>query len=175
MTTAQVSTPTPTTNCDTSVEAGKPGRVGMVASRSIAGLCVAACGLWAFLPLEPARVNDPEIAAGTTAAPEPARLALDLAAFNAPLWVAPPPSPKVADAAPPPPPPVPLRWQLLAIVQEDSGYKALVYDPDTDKVLALGEGDESGPRRVARVTPTSMDVRDASGVRTLALREGGRP
>lgn len=171
-------TPTPTTNSsttpDTSAEAGKPGRAGRFAARSLAGLCVAACGLWAFLPLEPAQVNIPVIAAGTTAAAEPARLALDLTAFNAPLWVAPPP-PKVAEAAPPPPPPMPLRWQLLAIVREDSGYRALVYDPDTDKVLALGEGDESGPRRIARVTPTSMDVRDASGMRTLALREGGRP
>ena len=150
-------------------------RARRIAYRALAGVCVAACGVWAFLPLEPARVNVPEIATGTTAAPATARHALDLAAFSAPLWVAPPPPPKVAEAAPPPPPPVPLRWQLLAIVREESGYKALVYDPDTDKVLALGEGDESGPRRVARVTPTSMDVRDASGVRTIALREGGRP
>ncbi|MBK9189242.1 MAG: hypothetical protein IPM33_09840 [Phycisphaerales bacterium] len=65
---------------------------------------------------------------------------------------------------------------MLAIVKEESSYKAVVYDPDTDKVLVLGEGDESGTCRIAKVTPTSVDVRYAAGVRTLALHEtGGRP
>jgi hypothetical protein len=123
-------------------------------------------------------VQTPEIAAASTAMPEASRVALDVAAFNAPLWVAPAPPPAAVAAAPPAPPPPPLRWQLLAIVREDSGYKALLYDPDTDKLLALGEGDQSGPRHVARVTSMSVDVRDSAGVRTLALREpatGGRP
>jgi hypothetical protein len=151
-------------------------RSGGFDGSALAGLCVAVCGVWAFLPLEPAGVDVPEIAQDSGAAPQAAPLSLDLAAFNAPLWVAPPP-PKVAEAIPPAPPLPPLRWQLLAIVREDAGFKALVYDPDTDKLLVLGEGDQSGPRRIARVSPTSTDVRDGAGVRTLALRDqaGGRP
>lgn len=167
---------TPTTTSAPSATPPASRRPGGFVERALAVMCVAACGVWAFLPLEPATVDVPEIAKDSGVAPRTAPLALDLAAFNAPLWVAPPP-PKVAEAAPPAPPPPPLRWQLLAIVREDAGYKALVYDPDTDKLLVLGEGDQSGPRRIARVSSTSMDVRDGAGVRTLALRDqaGGRP
>lgn len=147
-------------------------------ARGIGLACVAACALWAFFPLETLHVS-PHIAdAAAPNAAEVPRPAFDVAAFNTPLWVAPPPPVKVAQAAPPPPPPPPppLKWQLLAIVKEESSYKAVVYDPDADKVLVLGEGDESGLCRIAKVTPTSVDVRDASGIRTLALREtGGRP
>ena len=147
-------------------------------ARGLGLVCVTACVLWAFLPLEAPRATPPRTDASQPEVAIAARPAFDVAAFNAPLWVAPPPV-KVAQAsppAPPPPPPPPLKWQLLAIVKEESLYKAVVYDPDTDKVLVLGEGDESGLCRIARVTPTSVDVRDAAGVRTLALREtGGRP
>lgn len=143
-------------------------------------VCIAACGVWAFMPLGPAQVEVPQISPAAAAAGQPTPAALDLAAFNAPLWVAPaapsPPPPAVAEAPPPPP----LKWQLLAIVREDMGYRALVYDPDSDRLLVLREGDETGPRRVERVTATTLDVRNEGGVsvRSLALREaavGGRP
>ncbi len=147
---------------------------------AVSGALVFACSVWAFFPLDTAQVETPQIASTEVESQSTTRAALDLAAFNAPLWVTPPPPPTViaAPAPPPPPPPPPLRWQLLAIVREGSGYRALVYDPETDKVLSLAEGDESGPRRVARVAPASMDVQDPSGVRTLALRDpagGGQP
>lgn len=175
-TTTPTASPTSTLTSTASTTAASSRRTGGFAGRVLAGLCVAACGVWAFLPLEPASVDVPEIAQDSGVTPGAAPIALDLAAFNAPLWVAPPP-PKVAAATPPAPPPLPLKWQLLAIVREGEGYKALVYDPDTDKLLVLGEGDQSGMRRVARVSPTSVDVRDGAGVRTLALRDqaGGRP
>ncbi len=136
--------------------------------------------LWAFWPLGPSRLGVPEIGVAAEAPAEPASPVLDVAAFNAPLWVAPPtqpPPPPAPSVVATPPPPPPLKWQLLAIVREGDAYKALVYDPDADKVLTLAEGDHAGPRRVARITPTSVDVRDGAGVRTLALREqaGGRP
>lgn len=147
-------------------------------ARGVGLACVTACVLWAFLPLETPRATPPQTDASQSEVAIAARPEFDIAAFNAPLWVAPPPPVKIAQAAPPPPPPLPppLKWQLLAIVKEESHYKAVVYDPDTDKVLVLGEGDESGACRIAKVTPTSVDVRDAAGVRTLALREpGSRP
>lgn len=142
---------------------------------AFAGLAVGACAVWAFWPLGTVQVPVPKVATGSATTPGPSRVALDVSAFSAPLWVAPEPPPSTRAASPPPPPP-PLRWQLLAIVREDSGYKAFLFDPDTDKVLVLTEGDQSGSRRIAKVTPTSVDVRDAAGVRTLALRDaGGRP
>ncbi|MBX3410407.1 MAG: hypothetical protein KF859_11045 [Phycisphaeraceae bacterium] len=173
-------TPTPATHHPASQHPEK-----LVGKRAlplhIASACAALlCGAWAFWPLGSPRVDAPVFAELATAPAEPAHVALDLAAFNTPLWVAPPPPPvKVAESPPPPPPPPPappLKWQLLAIVREGEIYKALVYDPDSDKVLTLAEGDHSGPRRIARVTPTTIDVRDGAGTRTLALREpGARP
>jgi hypothetical protein len=161
------------------VPGASPGRRNI--GRVLAIMCIAACGLWAFMPLGPANVNVPEVGVTAAAGTGPTRSSLDLAAFNAPLWVAPaPPSPVVVEAPPAPPPP--LKWQLLAIVREDAGYRALVYDPDADRLLVLREGDESGSQRVEHVTATTLDVRDGgvggAGVRTLALREGmsgGRP
>ena len=160
--------------------AGEASRGGHATRLALAVVLIAVCCAWAFFPLDPAQVETPQIAATEALSPATTRAALDLSAFNAPLWVTPSPPPTViaAPAPPPPPPPPPLRWQLLAIVREGSGYKALVYDPETDKVLSLAEGDESGPRRIARIASASMDVQDPSGVRTLALRDpagGGQP
>lgn len=172
-------TTTPTVGPTPDVEVAGTRRARGVAGRALAGLCVAVCGVWAFMPLESARVEAPEVTVSSAAAGDAVPRALDLSAFNAPLWFAPPPPPtKVAESSSPPPPPPPLKWQLLAIVREGGALRALVYDPDTDKVIVLGEGDQSGPRRIARVTPTSLDVRDGAGVRTLALRDaaqGGHP
>ena len=145
--------------------------------RILALVCIAVCGVWAFMPLGPAQIDVPQVRVSAAGARPPAPAALDLAAFNTPLWVAPaPPPPAVVDAPPLPPPP--LKWQLLAILREDTGYRALVYDPDTGRLLVLREGDVSGPQRVDRITATAMDVRGGDRVRTLALRDavpGGRP
>jgi hypothetical protein len=175
------STPTssPTPPAPARKIAGNPGvRQGRrIIGRVLACVSIAACGVWAFMPLGRAQVDVPRISPSAAAAGQPAQVALDLAAFNAPVWVAPaapsPPPPALAEAPPPPP----LKWQLLAIVREDTGDRALVYDPDSDRLLVLREGDESGPRRVERVTATTLDVRGGVGVRTIALRDaaGGRP
>lgn len=157
--------------------------VRRVAGPALAVLSLAACAAWALRPLGPARADTPEIVAMPPGdLPGSARLALDVTAFSTPLWIAPPPppaSPSTAAALPPPaPPPPPLRWQLLAIVRHEGAYRAFIYDPDADKLLVLGEGDQSGARRVTSVLPASVDVRDGAVHRTLALREpnpGGRP
>lgn len=155
---------------------GQPARtlrVRKISLRVIATSLVLACGVWGLWPLGPVEVDPPEFAAISAAATtEPIRSVFDLAAFNAPLWVAPvPPPKKVAEAPPPPPPPPPppLRWQLLAIIREDGTYRALLYDPDADKLFTLAEGEQSGSRRIARITPTSVDIRDEVGIRTLPL------
>jgi hypothetical protein len=156
------------------------GKSGAGISRAGFASClvaVIAAGVWAFWPLGAVRIEEPTIAAGPVEAPARAALALDTAAFRAPLWVAPPapPAPPVA-AAPPPP----LKVQLLAVVHEDGVYKAVLYDPDSDKLLVLKEGETLGSvgRSVQSVSATAVQIRDQSGVRTLALREdqkGGTP
>jgi hypothetical protein len=131
---------------------------------------VTACGVWAFAPLEHPRVEVPALPA---AAPQeaPERRPIELAAFRAPLWVAPPAPPPPARPEPAPPPPPPLKFQLLAIVREAEMLKAVLYDPDTDRLLVVAEGEPLGARRVERVHPTTVDIRDDRGIRTLSLVE----
>lgn len=142
---------------------------------------VAAAGVWALAPLpepeELAPVADVP-AAPTSASPEP-YVALDTAAFGAPLWMAPPPPPpKPAPPAPPPPPP-PLRLQLVGIVVEEGGSKAVLYDQDTDVLHIVAAGEVVGRCTVESITAAEVTLRDGHGVRTLALRDdsprgGGR-
>ena len=100
------------------------------------------------------------------------------------LWLSPPlpqpPPPPAAAAAPPP-----FKLQLLAIIKEDAGaeagtsgvtYKAMVYDPDSDKVLVVAGGDTLGGRLIESIDRTALKIRDAKGgaPRVLTLKtEGG--
>jgi hypothetical protein len=116
-------------------------------------------------------VIEPPNATDTEAKDAPVALAaLDRDAFRAPLWVAPPAPPPMA-AAPPPLPP--LKLQLLAVVHEggEGGtYKAMLYDPDSDKILLAGNGDTVVGKKVEKVTAAGVQIRDGTGLRTLALR-----
>ncbi|MBX3359541.1 MAG: hypothetical protein KF745_14065 [Phycisphaeraceae bacterium] len=152
---------------------------------------------WAFAPL--GSVEPPETIAH---APEPSRpskptlIALDQAAFHAPLWVAPPPPPAPPSpppAPPPEPPPPPMRLQLLAIVADGGGdsksptagapsLRAVLYDPDADRLLVLGQGEQAtAGYTIDRVSERLVELRDARpphAVRTLALDaepKGARP
>jgi hypothetical protein len=152
--------------------AGSP-RAGSI----LCALVVIAAGVWAFWPLGAVKIEEPTIAAALVETPARTALALDTAAFRAPLWVTPPapPTPPVA-AAPAPP----LKVQLLAVVHEGGVYKAVLYDPDSDKLLVLREGESLGVagRAVEKVTASAVQIKDQSGVRTLALRDdqkGGSP
>jgi hypothetical protein len=138
--------------------------------RSVAALAITAACVWAFWPLGTPRIELPAVTGTPVEAPPLVVAALDTAAFRTPLWVAPP-----APPAPPPPaaPPPPLKVQLLAVVHEDGVYKAVLYDPDSDKLLVLKEGESLGAagRAVEKVTASAVQIRDGAGLRTLALRQ----
>jgi hypothetical protein len=143
--------------------------------------CVLAIG-WVILIGAPA-MNDPGPLAPP---PKPVALAssskaLNVAAFDAPIWN-PTPPPKVV--APPPPPP-PLRLQLLAITRtstslaaemhgprnagEQPSYRATLYDPDADAIIEARAGEMVQGRKVAKVTASSIELIDPTGNRTLSL------
>lgn len=134
---------------------------------ALAGLGALAAGsaLWAMSPLAP-----PEFPSPPTPHPEPAVSAepvgVDVAAFRAPLWVAPPPPP-VPEPAPPPPPP--LRLELLAIVAGAGEYRAVLYDQEADKLLVVAPGQTLGPRTVAAITARDLVIQGSEGARTLSL------
>lgn len=106
---------------------------------------------------------------------------LDLAAFQAPLWVAPPappalPTPLPTNAAAEPPPPA-LKWQLLAIVSGQEGsspsgeLRAIVFDPATDSIIELSAGQQLAAQTIESIETTCIVVRTGKHVLRLALDE----
>jgi len=76
---------------------------------------------------------------------------LNLAAFNAPLWVN-PPQPVVAKAEPPPAPPPTWKAQLLAVTRDSEGtLQAIFYDEAKDSLVTVAEGGTVVGRTVQRV------------------------
>lgn len=153
-------------------------RVGptRVPRRLIAG-CVGAvtlCLAWALWPLSPAPAQPPAVHAAPQPLPSEVHLALDLDAFRAPIWVAeaPPPPPPAAPAPPPP-----LKLQLLAITREGDALRAVLYDPDTDRLHVVGDGETVTGGTVDRVLADSVSFRGAGGggFQTLSLNPGGGP
>jgi hypothetical protein len=61
---------------------------------------------------------------------------------------------------------------LLAVVNHHGTYEAVLFDPDTDKLYSVREGDSMGTRTVERVSASGVDLRDSAGTRTLALKDG---
>jgi hypothetical protein len=138
----------------------------------IAGGAVVALSIWALRPLPRIDVGEPEPARAVPEQPAPPQLALDLAAFRAPLWVAPPPPPPPAPtiaAAPPPP----LKLQLVAVLREPEGYRAVLYDPDADKLIFASEGQALGTRTIETVTRSDVKIRTGQALQTLSLLDKG--
>jgi hypothetical protein len=155
-------------------------RIGI--TRVVLGVTVSSCGLWALRPLPP--VAPPELDASPDRAvqnrqpsePTP----FDMAAFSVPLWLVPPvphnsplstPSPAL-----PSPPPIPLV--LLAIIQEDAHFRAVLYDPREDRITVISQGQTIEALMVTRIDSATIDLRDQMGTRTLALHSahaGGAP
>lgn len=100
---------------------------------------------------------------------------LDLAVFDGPIWLAPPPATPAPSgvAAKPSPPPPPLKLELLGILREGDSFKAVVYDPDTDKVAVLSAGDTLAGRTINAVTADTVAIKDGAGTRTLTLKQAG--
>jgi hypothetical protein len=92
--------------------------------------------------------------------------------YAAELWT-PDPKPVIAEVpTPPPPPPRPtLKLQLLGIHSTgiDGTLVATLYDPETDRLAIVKSGDRVGLFDVDAVTIVGVDLRDAVGVRTLAV------
>lgn len=140
-------------------------------------IMVALCGTWAFWPLaQPPTANQELPTAPMMVASADRPRPLDLAAFQAPLWVAPIPPPA---PPPPPPPPPPLKLQLIAITTGEDGSHnaraALIFDPDQNKLFTLTVGQTIGGRTVTKITESGVDVHDSAGTRQLSLKSDRSP
>jgi hypothetical protein len=151
-----------------------PARSG-VRHRQVLPIAAAAatvtCGTWALWPLRTEPFSVPSIIGNRGESSPSAAVALDMTPFHAPLWVAPP-------APPPPPPaaalPAPLKLQLIAILRDgDAGYRAALYDPDTDKLTIVGTGDSIAGRTIERIGAADLSLKVGGLTRTLSLRTEG--
>jgi len=144
---------------------GTPSLIAAMASVMIVGA-------WAFWPLAPLAGEAIPAVSGPLSPPKPKPL--NLAAFGAPLWVVPPPPPTPVVPAPP----TPLKVQLIAIVSDQAGRAALLYDPEQDKLVTVHEGDPIQGRTIERITSAHVRIRDKASAQTLALGSdtgGGQP
>jgi hypothetical protein len=136
--------------------------------------------VWALAPLESPDIARPVSARSPDDSPSASvsSPALDQSAFRVPLWIAQvttsPAAVEPVIAAPPRPP---LRLQLLAIIRDEATatYRAMVYDPDTDRVLVGSVGERFIDQTIASVDAGSLRLRDDSGGedRVLALKTAG--
>lgn len=155
-----------------------------VASAGLGAIAVAMCAWWALRPLAREsfikRVESGEL----SLPPRERAVALDMSAFEAPIWMAPPAPPTItleaanlppapAPTPPPAPPPPPFRLQLISIVREQVEgrpvYRALFYDPDQDQLVLAVEGQTLGIRQVESITATGVSLREGANLRMLAL------
>lgn len=157
---------TPDLPCDRLERSRKTTR--MVKRGSVIALLLV--GIWALWPLSPAATQAPSVLTSATAARIPIA-PLDLSGFERPLWtVAAAPAPPANTAAPPPPPA--LRLQLLGITEDPTSHerRAVVFDPEGNRILILASGDAVGPRSVKAIEPTAVTFALGEVTQSLALR-----
>lgn len=136
--------------------ADAPGARAVPTLFAVAIVPTLAWALWPSGSADLPRVREPETT--STAAVTPA--SFDADAFSTPIWVAAPlpPSPPETERVPPPPPPSePLKVQLLSIVREGDTRRAMIFDPDTKKVLTLAVGDRVGAPADGRTIASISD------------------
>jgi len=82
-----------------------------------------------------------------------------VAAFDRTLWYV-PPTPVVV--TPPRPPEMP-RLELIGILREGDGYRAMIVDPATNEIRGVSDGDDLGITRIVSVSESRVRC-EAHGV-----------
>ncbi|HYE63787.1 MAG TPA: hypothetical protein VD997_17480 [Phycisphaerales bacterium] len=137
----------------------------------LAGLAILVAAGWAlYLPTLDAP-ESPTLASAAAPAETPAP-PLELAAFQTPVWTVAEPI-KEAAAPPPPAPTPPLKVQLIGILKEGDSYKAVLYDPETNKVQVVAAGEDVQGRKVARIAADIVSIQNGRGMQMLTLKNQG--
>jgi len=74
----------------------------------------------------------------------------------------------------PPPPPVPINLSLVAIVEDEQGWRVALYDPSEQRLVIAAGGERVGRVLVREVTAETVLLELAGRTTRLALREDGR-
>jgi hypothetical protein len=100
------------------------------------------------------------------AAPQTTASPLDLGAFQSSVWTV----AESATIAVTPPPPPPLKLQLLGIVREGGSYRAVLYDPEVNKVRVVTAGEAVQGMKVERIAAESVSIMRGDAMQVLALK-----
>lgn len=155
-------------------------RLRVTASRLIAFPTMAICAAWAGWPLKdpgpmPA-LADPDPVTRS----EPTSVAsLDISAFDAILWVV-PAVPVATVVEPPKPPSEPVTaLRLVGIIHEQvdgvERLRAAIYDPRSDRILVVADGDQIGSHTVQEVTAFTVELRSGRSTSRLLLDDRAKP
>jgi len=90
----------------------------------------------------------------------PKLASLDLALFDAPLWVVPPRLPE-PEKPPVPVAPPPLRLQFVGIEVDPSRPRAILFDPDAVAILRAAVGEAVGAHRVRSIDASTVVLESA--------------
>ena len=142
-------------------------------------------GVATWWAMQPARSIDVEIAPHTQESTTTAiaRTPMDASVFELVLWpesapVVEDPSATAASIAsartPPPPPPASINLSLVAIVEDEYGWRVALYDPGEQRLVLAAEGERVGQVVVREVTAETVLLELAGRTGRLALREDTR-
>lgn len=139
-------------------------------------MLIIVCAAWAFGSSGKALSADFDIdslsASKQEQTTEPSIAALDLSVFTAKLWNPPPPATQVTEVAAQPAPSVPrepLNLQLIGITEDNGRRIAALYDPRTDSLHLVGDGQTIGRLRVTAITDQYVELDDGRGPRKVEL------
>lgn len=155
-----------------------------------AALAGIAAWIWALLPIRttavPSDIPSTMASSNTSAVVEP----LDFAAFDASAFHASADSVRALAAAmvvpppvvpPTPLPPPALKFQLLGISKDradfrdgSSTYRAVLYDPDTDRLYVVATGQQVLGHEVTRVSAIDVAIVNGDSIQTFTTRGDGR-
>ncbi|MEE9128649.1 MAG: hypothetical protein V3T84_01420 [Phycisphaerales bacterium] len=94
----------------------------------------------------------------------------DQGAFVVRLWNPPPEARNALVAGRTAPPPKPLRLQLIGIIDDGRQLRAALYDPETDRLLILGDGDHVRQHTIT-ITADAVELADGRVTHRLTLRK----
>ncbi len=141
----------------------------------VGAAAVAVCALWAVGPFRiPSAPNvrlipptEDAIAVDADVVP------IDESAFLALLWNVPPTPATVEPAERDPATPEPaMRYQLIGITRDRGRLFAVLYDPEADRLLTVGDGDRIRHHTVTAISESEVELSNGRSTRRLTLREG---
>jgi hypothetical protein len=138
---------------------------------------VTALGVWALGPLDPEALPEVALSAPGSSSRQAAALMLAAAPFEACLWHVPelPAEPAPANRPSSPPQPRPAALELVSIIHEPQGLRAALFDPQSDRLLIVAQGERAGAQIVTAIRADAVELSEGPLISILKLAEEEEP